>query len=159
MTEELSPAIYLVPGSEIPEDQVNEVMEILSSEGLPVKLSPSVYALFSAEELPPILVLTIVSAVSGFVGAMTKDMWEGLKRALIVKVVPFLKKKWQKNPEIQLQLREKEHRITIFPPTETDALMKEALDKLPAYLKRRPKCGGYLFYNKGSHGWQEHPPY
>jgi hypothetical protein len=148
--------IELVPGSEIPQEQISEIVEIFSSQGVSVKLSSSVYIRKSAEELPPILVLVIVAAVSGFVGAMSQDMWEALKRALILGVVPFLKKKWKKDPVIQFQFREDDERIIFHPPTETDALMQEALQKLPSYLENRPKGSGWIFFNRDSHEWEEH---
>ena len=155
-TDYANQVIEVVFGEEIPKEQVDEIMNIFSSEDLPVTLSSSVYIRLSAEELPPILVLIIVSAVSGFIGAIAKDVWDTLKHVLIGEVVPLLKKRWRKDPYVQFQFRYDDERIILHPPTESVELLEEALRKLPEYLEKRQKGSGWLFYNKDSHEWEEH---
>lgn len=145
--------IELIPGSEIPQDQVEEIRRIFVLEGLQLKVSSQVYLRKTEEELPPILVLIIAGLVGGVFGAMGKDIWEALKRG-IGKAFSFLKENWGQNPQIQLQFKEEDSRIIVNFPTEDENLIQEAISKLPDYLDKRPKGSAWMWFDKDSHEWK-----
>lgn len=146
-------AIELIPGRAIPKEQVEEIQDFFSSEGIPIKVSASVYIRKSLEEMPPILVFTFGALAGGFLGAVGKDSWEAFKRG-VNRAILLLKKKWGRNPQVQLQVDHEDSRIIINLPTEAEDLIEEAMNKLPAYLDKRPKGSAWITFNKDIHQWE-----
>ncbi len=146
-------AIELIPGREIPKEQVEEIQEIFWSEGISIKVSDSVYIRKALEEMPPILILAIGALAGGFLGAVGKDLWEAFKKG-INRAILLLKQKWGRNPEVQLQVDQEDSRIIINLPTEAEDLIEEAMSKLPTYLDERPRGSAWIIFNKDSHQWE-----
>lgn len=147
--------IELIPGREIPKQQVDEIQEIFSSEGIPIRVSDSVYIRKALEEMPPILIFAIGALAGGFLGAVGRDLWEALKRGLN-KAIQLLEKKWGRNPQVELRIDQEDSRIIINLPTEAEDLLEEAMSKLPVYLDERPKGSAWIGFNEDSHQWESH---
>lgn len=148
------PTIELIPGREIPPNQVEEIKEMFLSEGVPITISSSVYIRKGMEILSPILIFTFGALAGGFLGAIGQDAWKAFKRAL-QKAIGLLTKHWRQTPRIMLRFEENGERIIVNLPTESDALMRESLDKLPAYLDKRPKGPAWIVFDRDSHEWKE----